>query len=250
MESNLPPMFQADDFNEFTVGKISHLKLFSERDYDLELYGERYQPDKWPLKRYQDLLVFAFLRQFIPPGSEILDVGGGNSRIIARMKKEYSCWNLDKLEGIGNGPRQLKVEGYRLVEDYIGNFNPELPDRHFDFVFSISTLEHVTDHDPQSLKNILDDLNRVLKPGGYSLHCVDSIIKPDRLWANRLLRYIFENEATLNDFIGYEELKTEPDLLVLPAAVYNKHWLPLTRKPYADFGRPITINVLWKKPDR
>ena len=248
MEKNLPPMFQADDFNEFTVSKTSHLRLFSEWEYDLEFFGERYQPDKWPLKHYQDLLVFAFLRRFVPPGSEILEVGGGSSRLIDRVKTEYSCWNLDKLEGIGQGPTQIRENGFRLVRDYIGNFSPALPDHHFDFVFSISALEHVPDQDPQALKSILDDLNRVLKPGCYSLHCFDSIIQSDRLWTNKLVPYIFENENTLNDFISYEKLKTAPDLLILPESIYNERWLPLTKKPYADFGRPISINVLWKKP--
>ena len=97
------------------------------------------------------------------------------------------------------------------------------------------------------MKNILDDLNRVLKPGCYSLHCFDSIIQPDRLWTNKLLPFFFDNQATLNTSASYEDLKDADDLFVLPESLYNERWFPHTKQPYADFGRPISINVLWKK---
>ena len=46
------------------------------------------------------------------------------------------------------------------------------PDGYFDFVFSISALEHVPDDNQDYLRDIWDDIDRILKPGGYSLHCL------------------------------------------------------------------------------
>jgi ubiquinone/menaquinone biosynthesis C-methylase UbiE len=241
------PFIKINDFSPFTYSKRSHLKLFADCNYDIQLSGNKLKPDRCSLKQYQDLLVFSFIKQFIPEGSGLLDVGGGNSRIIKHFKKKYRCWNVDKLEGSGKGPKRIVKRGFRLVKDYMGNFNPELPDNYFDFVFSISALEHVPEQDPRLFKNILDDLNRVLKPGGYSLHCFDSLLKPDNLWVNRLLIYIFENQRTFNRFIPFEALRSAPDLFAMSERVYDRKWKHITRQTYAEFGKPFSYNILWQK---
>jgi ubiquinone/menaquinone biosynthesis C-methylase UbiE len=240
-------LFKPGDFSPFTYSKRSHFKLFSHGNYDRELFGKTLQPDRSSLKHYQDLLVFSFIKQFVPGGSGILDVGGGKSRIIKHFKKKYQCWNADKLEGMGNGPMRINTRGFHLVRDYLGNFNPELPDNYFDFVFSISALEHVPETGPQLFKNILDDLNRVLKPGGYSLHCFDCILKQETHWCNKLLIYFFENAQPLNRFIPFEELRSAADLFVMSEKVYNRKWKRRTGKPYHEFGKPYSYNILWKK---
>jgi ubiquinone/menaquinone biosynthesis C-methylase UbiE len=238
------------DFSGFTCSKKSHCDLFSACGYDIELFGERYDPLRDPIKRYQDLLVFSFIKQVVPKGAKLLDVGGGDSRIIEYFKKDYECWNVDKLEGCGNGPNEIDTTGFHLVKDYMGNFNPELPDGYFDFVFSISALEHVPQNDTSLFANILEDLNRTLKPGGYSLHCLDSMLRSDRLQANGLLYYLFKNERTLNPFIPFEELKDTPGLLFLPENIYNERWLPCTKKTYSEFGKPFSYNILRRKSEK
>ena len=242
------PFIDVKDFSSFTYSQRSHFNLFSGYSWDIELFKKKLNPEQCSLKNYQDLLVFSFIKQFVPEGSRILDVGGGNSRIIKHFKKKYQCWNVDKLEGRGNGPRRIFKRGFRLVKDYMGNFNPELPDNYFDFVFSISALEHVPEQDPKLFKNILDDLNRVLKPGCYSLHCFDCRLKQDNLWVNQLLIYIIENECTLNCFLPFEILHQAPDLFVMSERVYNRKWKHITRQTYGEFGKPFSYNILWQKP--
>jgi ubiquinone/menaquinone biosynthesis C-methylase UbiE len=235
------------DFSQFTYSQTQHIALFAKHNHELELFGKAMDPHLWSMKRYQDLLVFSFIKQVIPEGARILEVGGGASRILAHFKDTYECWNVDKLEGIGRGARQINSSGFHLVRDYIGNFNPELRDNYFDLVFSISALEHVPDKSPIRLGEILRDLNRVLKPGGYSLHCFDSILKPKKMWTNKLLGHIFEKERTINQFMSYAELCAVTDLFVLPESIYNKNWFPHTATPYIEYGKLFSYNVLWKK---
>ena len=240
-------VFEWEDFNQFSYSKYSHIILFTCNNYEVELFGKKLDLSSWSLKRYQDLLVFSFIKQMLPPGSRLLEVGGGDSRIIAYFKHHYECWNIDKLAGCGQGPTKIETTGFLLVKDYIGNFNPSLPPDYFDFVFSISVLEHVPENNPQLLENILADLNRVLKPECYSLHCFDSILMPHNLWTNQLLPYIFQHEKTFNRFIPYEELCRAEDIFVLPEEIYNKRWRSITGKEYHEYGRPFSYNVLWKK---
>lgn len=238
-----------DDFSDLTYSKKSHFDLFARNDYDLELFKEKFNPLDHPVKRYQDLLVFSFIKQAIPLGSRILDIGGGNSRILLHFKDSYEGWNIDKLEGCGHGPLKVDTSAFRFVQDYIGNFNKELPDDYFEFVFSISALEHVPQNDPSLFPRILEDINRVIKPGGFTLHCFDIVIRKNEVWSNKLLPFIFKNTKTLNDFIPFEQMRKDPDIFVLSQKVYNKNWLPRTHKTYEEFGTPLSYNVLWKKHD-
>jgi hypothetical protein len=56
------------------------------------------------------------------------------------------------------------------VFEAFGGFSPSFPDRHFDCVFSVSTLEHIP---YASRLDVLRDMNRCTAPGGRQLHTID-----------------------------------------------------------------------------
>lgn len=230
----------------FTCSRKSHFALFEK--YGPELYGRKIDPQTCDLKEYQDLLIFTFIKNHVPKGSRILDVGGGNSRILNHFYREYECWNVDPLEGLGSGLRSLDPKGrYRLVRDSMGSFNRELPDHYFDLVFSISALEHVPEADPVYFEKIREDINRVLKPGGCSLHCFDVILKKHSFWTNSLLPFLFNTQPTLNRWVSPDSLRSDPDLYVMTESAYNQGWRKITGRSYEQFGKPLSYNVLWQK---
>jgi len=199
-------------FNEFTYSKNKHFNAFFSNDYDEELFGKAVNPSYCDLKVYQDLLVFSFIKQNILAGSKILEVGGGNSRILKYFQEDYECWNIDKLEAAGHGLIEIDTTGFRLISDYMGNFNEELPEGYFDLVFSISTLQHIPHGDIKIYNNILKDINRVLKPEGYSIHCVEhetnQLLKNEKkVWVNPIISFFFDNQKMINDFIPLEIAK-------------------------------------------
>lgn len=243
--SNFPSEIGGYDFSEFTYSRKNHFKLFG--NLDIELYKEKKNLSDCDLKIYQDLLVLAFFKENVAKNSRILEIGGGESRIFNHVKNEYECWNLDKLEGVGNGPIKIEMGRIRLVKDYIGDFNHEVPDEYFDFVFSISALEHVPQDDRTLFKKILDDINRVLKPGGFSLHCFDSILKANNIWTHPLLPFIFKNQVTLNSFIDLVEVRNDPDIYFMSKSAYNRLWERIIGEKYENFGKPFSYNVLWQK---
>ena len=192
--------------------------------------------------------MFAFIKDHVPPGSRILDVGGGISRVLNHFSDQYECWNIDKFEGLGNGPKKQKTGKYRLVNDYMGNFNPELPDDYFDLVFSISALEHVPQEDSVFLQNIIDDMDRVLKPGGYSLHLFDIVYKEGKLRVfNKFMYHLFTTVDTINPFIHPNKVYSGYDLYFLSESAYVDVWERITKIPFKVFGQPTSINALWQK---
>ena len=202
------------------------------------------------LKAYQDAFASAFIDQNVPiSGVKILEIGGGDSRVLSLFAGRHECWNIDKFAGLGSGPKSAPTnKQYRIVQDYMGNGNPELPDTYFDVVFSISALEHVPE-ETEVFKNILHDIDRVLKPGGYSFHLFDIVIRSDKsVWMNAFVQYIFNTISTLNAFIPFNEVSYRDDLYTMSRRSYYKLWFPITKKPYEMFGTPSSIGIFWKKP--
>jgi ubiquinone/menaquinone biosynthesis C-methylase UbiE len=242
----------AMDFNQFTYSKRSHFNMFRLYGLDKKLFGINGDPDKCDLKFYQDLLSFHILRQSLNGEMKMLEIGGGDSRILDHFSSTSECWNLDKLEGLGNGPTELSGKNYRIVLDYIGSHNPDLPENHFDIVFSISALEHVPLGDPEVYRAILTDINRVLKPGGLSFHCIDHTTdlllgQVEEVWTNPLIEYLFTSQKTLNEFIPLVSAEEDPDLFAVSREYFTEHWQPVVGKTYEEFGRPFSYNVFWRK---
>jgi len=127
------------------------------------------------LKNIQDTFILSLLSD--ARKQRIAEVGGGQSRVLKRLARNNECWNIDKLEGCGLGPRKYKTsENIRLVRAYLGDFCSKLPDGYFDSVFSISVLEHVPD---DLLSRCFRDMDRILKPGGFCFHAIDVYLGDD-----------------------------------------------------------------------
>lgn len=238
------------NFNDFTYSKNWHFNYFKINKFDTELFKFEVDPHDCNLKMYQDLFIYTFIKDNIKKGSKILDIGGGHSRILKYFKDDYECWNLDKFEGIGNGPTKSEESDFEIIYDYIGNFNKDLPDDYFDLVFSISSLEHVPQDDVQNFENIVKDINRILKPGGYSVHCLDCIwnFKLNFVWSNPITKFFFENGNTINQFIPLNTAVKDPELYGMSELRFSKSWQVTTGETYEQFGKPFSYNALWQKP--
>lgn len=230
------------NFDDFTYSKLSHLKQFKRfGDY------ENIDFNCCDLKPYQDLLVYNFITENLEPGAKILEIGGGYSRVLSALKPDYECWNIDKLEGLGEDPKTIKANtDYQVVIDYMGNFNSELPDNYFDCVFSIATLSQIPENE-ENFKNICRDINRVLKLGGFSLHIFDIILKKDGQWCNKMMSFMQEKIKNIESpIVPLEDLTLDPDLYVMSASAYQEKWQPWTQKEYDAFGMPASYHILWR----
>lgn len=248
IDSNFNQLNILSSPQKFSYSKKSHFD-------ELKKFGiyQNVRHETCDLKAYQDLLVYNFIVNHIPGGSKLLEIGGGNSRIIQELKNDYEIWNIDKFEGVGNGPTHIdSPTDWKLVQAYMGDFSPELKSDYFDFVFSISTLEHIPD-DEHIFKNICDDINRVLKPQGLSLHAIDVVLKRQAkdnkfsLWTKGIIPYIFNHISTLNQMVSLSQIVEDNDLYVLSKRAYERGWQPHTGKTYEDFGMPFSYQVIWQK---
>lgn len=134
----------------------------------------------WHLKSIQDAIAFQYLYQVTD--KKIAEVGGGDSRILPVLSKKNICYNIDEFQGAGNGPKQeVFLEGVKNVSALLGQFSTLLPSTYFDYVFSISVVEHISTKD---LTNFFGDCHRILKPNGKMIHLIDVYLE-DSLKVNQ-----------------------------------------------------------------
>ena len=202
------------------------------------------------LKLAQDLVVVDFISNRLKPGARILEIGGGFSRVLSFFQEDHECWCLDKFEGIGNGPRELP-EGhhYKIVQNYIGGFDSNLPSSYFDLVFSISVVEHINVPDKEC-QNIIDDIDRILKPDGFNLHCIDCRFPPASqpdISSRKLAGFMINHYGFPEDFI-YDHYKDD-DVYTMSGAAYDRFWKKACHdRPHTLDGLPFNIFLLTRKP--
>lgn len=97
---------------------------------------------------------------------KVLDLGVGTGRnLIYLSKKRFNVCGIDiAQEGIGRCKKKLKKEGLS-AKLKIGNIFEGLPysDNAFDAIVSVQSLQHGS---LNQIKNALDELKRILRPGG------------------------------------------------------------------------------------
>jgi len=128
------------------------------------------------LKNAQDGYALDRLREV--SGARILEIGGGESRVLDEMASNGNeCWNADDFKGSGNGPVDIPTgTNYKIAPVMLGDFSPDLPGGYFDYVFSISVVEHIPGN---ALLPFFTDACRVLKPGGVMFHAIDLYLYDD-----------------------------------------------------------------------
>jgi SAM-dependent methyltransferase len=136
----------------------------------------------------------------VPPGARVLEIGGGEPRVAAALTElGYEVTLVDPYDGAGNGPTEYEwyVRQYPNVRIIKARFGEQLSfeTASFDAIFSISVLEHLP---PEEVAGVYAGLKKWLRPGGHSLHCVDSVIGGnDTEHHNRQLNLILREQQLL-----------------------------------------------------
>lgn len=123
-------------------------------------------PQDMSLKGIQDAWTIAQLNGIL--GKRIIEVGGGDSRVLP-MLEGNKRWNVDKFEGVGQGPTSVNQStGVEVIRAFFGEFDERIPK--VDVIFSISVIEHIPF---DGYKDAFADMARCLSPGGIMYHTVD-----------------------------------------------------------------------------
>lgn len=161
-------------------------------------------PTRNDLKGIQDAYILSHLHGV--RDCRILEVGGGNSRVLKVLSEPglgNECWNADAFKGAGNGPQDdTNSAAIRVARCYLGDFSTELPEDYFDYVVSVSVVEHVPS---PALEAFFADSARVLRTGGLLLHAIDLyVFDEDSMFPRRQ-----QGAARLRQYLAFGD---RPDL--------------------------------------
>ena len=208
-----------------------------------ELFGHAVNFDAVTMSAYQDLLAYAFVKANLPVGSNILEIGGGWSRVLPKLRTlGYEGCNCDPFEGVDDAPNDGDFN-YRLVKEKIGAPATSLPDASFDFAFSIGVLETLPGDDSSS-SAFLADIRRVLKPGALHLHLAGITAFDGWEWIPPPIEYLSMHGDLVEPLPGKTLVARDPELYAMSEAAYDALWKPSSGKTYAEFGRPTSLALL------
>ena len=118
----------------------------------------------------------------LPRGSRLLEVGAGEPLVASALAGlGYDVTIIDPYDGSGFGPTSFEhfVRTYPNVRMIRNVFRPGLADlrgEQFDGVYSVSVLEHIT---RLGLDDLFAAIDQHLRPGGWSIHCLDCVTLGD-----------------------------------------------------------------------
>lgn len=119
--------------------------------------------------------ILAFLRrskilELLQPNARVLDIGCANALVLRSLPSTFQRTGVDIASSLLQRAQQAGIE--TVVSDFDNNPLP-LPDDYYDLVLANDVIEHVlhTDH-------VINEINRVLKPGGNLVVSIPNINQP------------------------------------------------------------------------
>jgi SAM-dependent methyltransferase len=127
--------------------------------------------------------VFEMIEKYRP--QTLLEFGHGNGSLITNYKHDLEYWGIDT-DVEGNCIPYYEIVAYRnkhrecrFIDGLFGRDSAELPDAYFDMVCSVSVIEHIP---KDRLLSVTQEMNRILKPGGISVHSYDVWLYDEGVW--------------------------------------------------------------------
>lgn len=174
---------------QLLIERYSH-KEFAELDYalvrdfcDSSDHLPQICSSDGDLKNVQRAWTVKAILGTLPPGSKLLEIGGGVPLAAGTLAElGYDVTIVDPYEGAGNGPTayenyQQQFPNVNFVRSYFDGELQGYSDASFDGIYSISVLEHIP---IENLDGIYRGIQKFLRRGGYSIHCLDIVVEGDR----------------------------------------------------------------------
>ena len=179
----------------------------------------------------------------LPNGGDILYLGVEVPPLIQSLPASFKVWRITDLAewqkaGYAGDPRHLSAVA--TPEAYPEAF-PQ-----FDAIVSTGWCGQLGP-DPHPLEGLSLYLEACTRANGVNLHLFPAVWHPTYFWTGPAHAYLSER------FIGesardiLDDLLSTGDAFVMNQVVYDLHWKPSTGKSYADFGRPLSLGLYWRK---
>ena len=183
-------------------------KYYDHKHNRLIYLGQSSDPQYWDnhwkkansveaIKSKKNRLIVNLTRKYLPENSRIIDGGcGSGDKVYALQKHGFDAYGVDfakkTVQFINTGLPDLKVS--------LGDIRKlNFPDHFFDGYWSLGVIEHFFD----GFEDIIHEIYRVLRPGGFLFLTVPEMSKY-RKYLSRKGRYVDCSDSDINTNIFYQ----------------------------------------------
>jgi SAM-dependent methyltransferase len=179
-----------------SLDRLNGRLVYKGRDANEELWDDQWSKYLAPKHiRSADRFVLAETQRHVPHGGKVLDAGCGPARTVWGLHHAgYEAFGADFAPATVRAVNKIAPE-LSVVEADVRNL--PFADGFFDAVWSLGVIEHF----PEGYRSIIDEMQRVTKPGGIALVTVPSMSPLRRLRA--LLRTYPEFNGSFEDFYQF-----------------------------------------------
>ncbi len=235
------------NLGSFTFSTKEQLRLFSEDNARIELFGRVIEDKQVSILEYQELFAFYLLRNFTPQQSKVLIISKLNSRLSKVLAKKFEFW---KLNDIASLTRNYEAGSYPLVSREEDTKEVlAVPFNYFDVIISFGDIfESVPNmFFERSYRLFNSNLNMLTRAGGVNLHCMPVSFNED--WDLRfslalfsLHKEIFVLNNSVIDYAHPLEAREVQRLLV-----FDNNLESGSGKNRAKFKKSFSYNIITHK---
>jgi 2-polyprenyl-3-methyl-5-hydroxy-6-metoxy-1,4-benzoquinol methylase len=184
--------------------KFRHLRqklfpfLFSKESH--LAYGVEPSTTKYPLNRARRPLMASLIHQEYVSRQQtlrILDIGCRDGDMLLYCKQNKTPVEFHGLDILEDKLQNAKKKGYQTTHNHDIRKQPFAYENNF---FDVVICSHILEH-LQAPENILNELNRILKPNGALIVGVPSHVFPFNLWRKYIVP-LFNKEQHLDRVLG------------------------------------------------
>lgn len=229
--------FRDEQASSFGFLRTSHLPVLAASGLSLPPAGEL------ELTLFQGAAAHYILRGALPKGGHVLFLGTLIPASLQNLPAAFKLWRIADLE-------QWQKSGYagdarHIAEAATGTAYPAVFPQ-FDAIISTNWCSQLGS-DPHPLEGLSLYLEACTRAGGINLHFFSAVLHPTYFWMGPAYGYLKSRFLGEADWPILDELLSASDMFSMSQAAYDLNWKPSTGKSYADFGRPVSLGLYWRK---
>jgi len=199
--------------------------------------------DALELSQVQSAAAAHLVRQAIPERSSVLFLGTYVPESIQALASTHKVWQFAD-------PAAWQRAGYAGDPTLLQSLPPgtayPAPFPQFDAIVSAGWCGQLN-ADHHVLEGLALYLEGCTRPGGINLHFFSAVLHPTYFWTGPAHSYLKKRFRVRAGRDTLDDLLATDDLFVMGQPAYDRDWKASVGKSYADFGRPISLSLFWRK---
>ncbi|MFZ1320184.1 MAG: hypothetical protein WAT71_01375 [Ignavibacteria bacterium] len=230
----------SDNFQEFTYSKKSHFELFNSFKISENIFGKEVDSSEYDILKYQELLVYSYIKNNLKNGSKILKIGSLGDNLINVLKNEYEIFKFDNVLEFSSKIYSKDNFDFQFIKNINKNQIEFFPLKYFDFIFTISGFDEIEDN-LRVFTNVISNIKTFKSDYALVLLSFNNIFYDGIAQSNSLIYFLLNNVEIINKFYRKIFMLEDKDIFLK-----SENNFSLEEKQSSVSVDRVCYNILWK----